>query len=157
MINSKNVNTSISYITSGEVIKKYYDKLAKKEFDNIKSVKLEELKNEYYTQYKEENITNTIPQSKWEKYSKAEDVESFVKLKLVKGSYKDVIISLRYKNDIPQFIDTMELTVEYSANLRNKGYKEKKVSDSKIIYENEEYQIIIMKEFDYLVIVMVKL
>ena len=46
---------------------------------------------------------------------------------------------------------------EYGANLKNKGYKEKQISNSKVIYENKKYQIIIMTEFDYLIIVMVKL
>ncbi len=34
-------------------------------------------------------------------------------LKLVKGSYKDNIISLRYKNDISDYIDTMQFASEY--------------------------------------------
>ena len=92
-----------------------------------------------------------------QEYSNVENINEMIDLKLIKGSYKDGIISLRYKNDIKNYIDTMQFAAKYIENLKIKGYKQKYTSDSKVIYENEKYQIIIMEEFDYLIIVMVKL
>ena len=54
-------------------------------------------------------------------------------------------------------MDAMQVASEYRENLRSKGYEEKIISDSKIIYHNEKYQIVLMNEFDYLIVVMVKL
>ena len=42
-------------------------------------------------------------------------------------------------------------------HLKKVGYEEKKLSDSKAIYENGKYKIIVFSEFDYLIIVMVML
>lgn len=157
MINSKTVNTSISYATNIDIIKEYYSKLSAIKHENIKSVSFQELKNRYYIQFKEENEFNNIPENKWNEYLKVENAKDLIKLKLIKGSYKDGIITLRFKNDILDYIDTMQFTTEYINNLKNKGYIEKLKTDSKTIYENGKNKIIIMKEFDYLIIVMVKL
>lgn len=157
MINSKNMNTSLSYATNIDTIKAYYDKFLNIDNENIKSVSFDELKEKYYIKYKEEKVVNNIPNKKWEEFNKAENVEETIKLKLVKAFYKENMISLRYKNNVSEYIDTMQLIVQYRNNLKEKGYTEKNVSDSKIIYENEKNRIIIIKEFNYLIIVMVKL
>ncbi len=157
MINSKSVNTSISTATEMNVLNEYYKKFSNIKYDEIKAISFETLKENYYIKYSEEKIINNIPQDKWEQYSKAESADDFIKLNLVKASYKDKIISLRYKNDVSNYVDTMQFAMEYRANLQNNGYKEKNISNSKVIYENEKYQIFIMSEFDYLIIVMVKL
>jgi len=157
MINSKTLNTSISFATDVKILKEYYDKFVAKNYDDIKCVTFEDMKENYYIKYSEEKIINDIPQDKWDEYLKVENIDEKLELNLIKGSYKDGIISLRYKNDISNYIDTMQFAAEYRENLKNKGYTEKIISDSKIIYENNEYQIIIMTEFDYLIVVMVKL
>ena len=51
----------------------------------------------------------------------------------------------------------MQLAITFKEQLLEDGYKEVLNSSTKCIYENEEYKIIIMDEFDYLIIVMVKL
>lgn len=157
MINSKNMDASLSYTTNIDTIKAYYDKFSNLGYENIKSIPFEELKEKYYIHYEEEKIVNTIPDKKWKEYNKVENVEDTIKLKLVKAFYKDKMISLRYKNDAAEYIDTMQLISQYRESLKNKGYSEKNISDSKVIYENKENRIIIIKEFDYLIIVMVKL
>ena len=156
MINSKTVNTSISYMTNLDVIKEYDEKFAEVRYEEIKSIPFQELKEKYYIPYQEEAVINTIPQEKWNEYEKVENAQELISLKLVKGSYQDKIMTLRYKNDISEYIDTMQLVAEYQENLIQKGYQEKKISDSKIIYEKGKNQIIIKKEFDYLILVMVK-
>ena len=156
MLNSKSINTSISYITRASIIQEYFKMFNELNYDDIKSTTFETLKNNYYIKYNEEKEINNIPDDKWTEFSKLENIDENISLKLVKGNYADGIISMRYKNEIPQYIDTMQLAYSYIENLKNKGYKEINISDSKAIYENEKYQIIITSEFDYLIIVMVK-
>ena len=105
----------------------------------------------------EQNILDNNKNDENDKYSKVEDAEEMINLNLVKASYVDGIITLRYKNDILEYVDTMQFAEKYRENLKNRGYEEIYISDTKIIYENEKNQIIIMKEFDYLIIVMVRL
>lgn len=157
MINSKAFNKSISFATNIDIIKKYYDKFNTENYDDVKATSFDVLKKNYYIKYSEEKLINNIPEREWRKFKKIEDIEKTIGLKLIKGSYKEGIISLRYKNEVSSYINTMMFADEYGANLKNKGYKEKQISNSKVIYENKKYQIIIMTEFDYLIIVMVKL
>lgn len=157
MINSKLLNSSISFATNIDILKEYYNKFSQINYDDIKAVPFNVLKENYYIKYTDENISNNIPQNKLNEFSNVENAKEMIKLNLIKSSYKNQIISLRFKNDIPNFIDTMQFALDYRANLKDKGYQEKVVSDSKYIYYNEKYQIIIMKEFDYLIVVMVKI
>ena len=157
MINSKLLNSSVSFATKGDILKEYYKKLTTTNYEEIKAIPFEELKENYYIKYNNETIVNNIPEDKLQEYSNIENISEMIDLKLVKGSYKDGIISLRYKNDIKNYIDTMQFATKYIENLKIKGYEQKYTSDSKVIYENEKYQIIIMEEFDYLIIVMVRL
>ena len=78
-------------------------------------------------------------------------------MELVKASYKDGIVSLRYKNNISDYISSMQLAASFKEQLVKDGYKEITNNPTKTIYKNNKYQVIIMDEFDYLIIVMVKL
>lgn len=157
MINSKTINTSISKVTKAEIIKEYYNKLKEKDYDDINAITFNELKENYYIKYSEEKEVNNITEKRWKQFNEVENIEDFIDLKLIKGSYKDGIISLRYKNEISDYMDTLMFAEEYKNNLKNKGYIENNISDSKSLYENENYQIIIMTEFDYLIIIMIKI
>lgn len=155
---SKSINSSISMAINVDVIKEIQDKFNSLDFNTIKTISFEELKNEYYyTKYNEEKVINSIPKNKWNKYKKIGNIEKNINLELIKASYKDGIISLRYKNNISNYISSMLLSVSFKEQLIQDGYKEILNSESKCIYENNKYQIIIMDEFDYLIIVMVKL
>lgn len=157
MLNSKTLNSSISFATKTDILKEYYLKFSNKEQSDIECISFDKLKENYYTKYNEEKVFNNIPENKWNKYSKVENINDYIEMTLVKASYVDGIISLRYKNDISNYIDTMQLASGYMENLKNKGYEEKNISSSKAIYQNKKYQIILMTEFDYLIVVMVKL
>lgn len=157
MLNSKTLNSSISFATKTDILKEYYLKFSNKEQSYIECISFDELKENYYTRYNEEKVFNNIQENKWNKYSKAENINDYIEMTLVKASYVDGIISLRYKNDISNYIDTMQWASAYMENLKNKGYEEKNISSSKAIYQNKKYQIILMTEFDYLIVVMVKL
>ena len=85
------------------------------------------------------------------------DIENNIKMELVKANYDNGIVSLRYKNKISDYISGMQLAASYKEQLVKDGYQEILNSSSKCIYQNKKYQIIIMDEFDYLIVVMVKL
>ena len=76
---------------------------------------------------------------------------------IVKSSYKNKVLSLRYKNSVKEYIPTMQLVSSFTNKLKEQGYKKISESNTNIIYKNNKYQITIMEEFDYLIIVMVKL
>lgn len=155
---SKSINSSISMAINVDVIKEVQDKFNSVEFNTIKTISFEKLKSEYYyTKYNEEKVINSIPKNKWNKYKKIGNIEENINLELIKANYKDGIVSLRYKNNISNYISSMLLSASFKEQLIQDGYKEKLNSTSKCIYENNKYQIIIMDEFDYLIIVMVKL
>lgn len=155
---SKSTNTSISLTINSEVLKEIQNKFNSISRAKIDAISFKELKEKYYyVKYNEENIKNSIPKWKWKTYSKIGNVKERIKLKLVKASYKDGIVSLRYKNSISQYINSMQLATDFRDQLMKDGYKEILNTTSKSIYKNKNYQVIIMDEFDYLIIVMVKL
>ena len=153
---SKTTNSSISIAVNSAVLKEIQDKF--NGLDNIDSITFEELKEKYYYEkINNENIKNSIPKYKWRKYSKIGNIENTIKMELVKASYKDGIVSLRYKNNISDYISSMQLAASFKEQLVKDGYKEITNNPTKTIYKNNKYQVIIMDEFDYLIIVMVKL
>ena len=153
---SKTTNSSISIAVNSAVLKEIQDKF--NGLDNIDSITFEELKEKYYYEkINTENIKNSIPKYKWRKYSKIGNIENTIRMELVKASYKDGIVSLRYKNNISDYISSMQLAASFKEQLVKDGYKEITNNNSKTIYKNNKYQVIIMDEFDYLIIVMVKL
>lgn len=155
---SKSTNTSISVAINSEVLKEIQNKFNSISQDKIDTISFKELKEKYYyVKYNEENIDNNIPKGKWKTYSKIGNVEEKIKLELIKASYKDGIVSLRYKNSISNYISGMQLATDFRDQLMKDGYEEILNTTSKSIYKNKKYQVIIMDEFDYLIIVMVKL
>lgn len=155
---SKSTNTSISIAMNSEVLKEIQNKFKSLSFDKIETISFNELKEKYYyVKYNSENIKNSIPKGKWKTYSKIGNIEDTIKLELVKASYKDGIVSLRYKNSISQYINSMQLATDFKSKLISDGYEQVVNSSSKSIYKNKKYQVIIMDEFDYLIVVMVKL
>ncbi len=155
---SKSTNASVSIAINSEVLKEIQNKFANMNFHDIESISFTELKEKYYyVKYDDESIMNTIPKNKWKEYSKIGNIEKTINLELVKASYKDGIVSLRYKNGISKYINSMQLSIDFKEQLLNDGYKLIMDNTSKVIYQNDKYQVIIMDEFDYLIIVMVRL
>lgn len=158
MNTSKQINSATSLAVTSNVLKEIQDKFLNNDFGSIKVISFEELKEKYYyVNYNEEVIENSIPKSKWNTYKKIGDIEDTISLELVKASYKDGVVSLRYKNDISNYISSMQLSSSFREELIKEGYKEVLTSGDKYVYENNKYQVIIMEEFDYLIVVMVKL
>ena len=157
MNNTKLVNTSISYVTSLNIISQYSKIFKEIDFEQIKSITFEELKEKYYIRFNDEKRTNNIPNSIWNKFNKVENLEECIPLELIKASYIDNTICLKYKNEINEYIGSIQLAADYIENLLNNGYYEVSISSTKSIYENKKYRITIMQEFDYLIVIMSKL
>jgi len=158
MMTSKSINSSISLSTNVNVLKDIQNKFNNIEFNKIESMTFEKLKSEYYyIRYDDEQITNNIKESTWKKYSKIGNIEKNIKLELKKASYKDGIVTLRYYNSISNYIDNMQFASEFKKELIKTNYKEILQSKEKSIYENNKYKVIIMSEFNYLIVIMVKL
>lgn len=155
---SKSTNASISIAVNSEVLKEVKEKFDNIDFDSIQVISFEKLKEDYYyLKYNNENVINNIPKKVLKKYLKIGDIENNIKLELVKVGYDNDVISLRYKNKISDYISSMQLAASYKEQLIKDGYQEIFSSSSKCIYQNKKYQIIIMDELDYLIVVMVKL
>ena len=158
MNTSKSTNASISMAINSETLKEAKEKFNNIDFDSIQTISFEKLKEDYYyLKYNNENVINTIPKRVWKKYSKIGDIENNIKLELVKANYDNGVVSLRYKNKISDYISSMQLAASYKEQLLKDGYKEVLNGNSKCIYQNNNYQVIIMNEFNYLIVVMVKL
>lgn len=158
MNTSKQINSSISYAINYQVLKEIQDKFNNVDFNSIKVVTFDELKEEYYyIKSNDEIISNNISNKKWNEYSKIGNIKETIKLKLLKASYDDNVVSLRYENTIKDYISSMDLALSFKNDLINSGYKEILDSETKAIYQNNKYKVIIMEEFNYLIIVMVKL
>lgn len=154
---SKSTNTSISMAVNSKALEEIKNKFNNIDFNSIKTISFEKLKENYYLKYNNENVINTISKRVWKKYSKIGDIENNIKLKLIKASYKDGIVSLRYKNGLEDYITSIQLSSSFREQLINDGYEEVLNSSTKCIYQNKKYQVIVMDEFDYLIVVMVKL
>ena len=158
MNTSRSTKVSVSLAVNSNVLKEIQNKFSSLNFDSIDTISFDSLKEKYYyVKLDEESIKNSIPKQKWETYSKIGDVSNTIKLELVKASYKDGIVSLRYKNSISKYISGMQLATSFKDKLINDGYKMVMNNSLKAIYKNDKYQVVIMDEFDYLIIVMVKL
>ena len=155
---AKQVNTSISIAVNANVLKEIQNKFANLDFNNLEAISFDSLKEQYYyTKYNDEVVKNNIPANRWDEYSKIGNIKESINLELVKANYEDGIVSLRYQNGISKYISSMQLASQFKNNLLENGYTEVLNSSKKCIYEGKDYQVIIMEEFNYLIIVMVKL
>lgn len=155
---SKSTNSSISMSVNSKALEEIKNKLSNISFDNIETIAFDDLKEKYYyINYESEKIINSIPSSKWKKYKKIGNIENTIKLELVKANYDENVVSLRYYNSISKYISSMQLASLFKEKLQSDGYTQILDSSTKCIYTNKDFKIIIMTEFDYLIIVIVEL
>lgn len=158
MNTSKSIDTSISYAINSDILKEIIDKFSNVKYDDIKVISFNDLKEQYYYLKKSnEKIVNSIPSKKWQEYSKIGNINETINMELVKASYQDDIVSLRYKNHLSSYIDGLRVAYKFKEQLVNDGYKLVVNTKEKMIYQNNTYKVILMSQFDYLIVVMVKL
>ena len=154
---SKITNSSMTIANNSNILKEVQNKFKNENFDKMETVSFEKLKKNYYSNTKNETLKNSLPKKIWEKYSQIGDIENTIKLSLVKASYKDNIVSLRYHNGLSKYMKSMPLATSFKQNLLKDGFKLITQSDKKSVYRSDKYQVVIMEQFDYLIVVMVKL
>lgn len=156
------INTSIS-INSSTSIAKYtinlqdlQENFSKNPSSDIEYISFADLKENYYIK-NQEIISKNIKEKDWNEFSKIGDIQNSIKLDLIKAHYIDGIVSLRYLNNYSKYSSSMIFVKNFEQILVSQGYKNILTNSKKIIYENNNYRIIIMEEFDYLIVIMVKL
>lgn len=152
---SKSVNNGLSIADKVNILTDTVSKI-NNPFSDIKSATFETLKQNYYTGKASEIINNNIPKSKWNKFKKIGDIENKIYLELIKANYANNSVSLRYKNEAPDFISSMNSASSFITELKNQGFSQSYDSDIKKIFDRKDYEVIIMDEQEYLIIVMVK-
>lgn len=153
----KLIESELSSASSIEQLMSLQSELKSTKFKDIKATSLEEVRKDYfYKAQNKEQIENTISPKIWKKYKSFGDVENLIALDLVKTSYYDGILSLRYLNPTSMYVDNLDYANEFIGTLKEKGYKLISQSKEKIVYKKGSKKAIIMSEFDYLIIVLVK-
>lgn len=105
---------------------------------------------------KEETVKINISDELYNNYRGVGDVDHTVSMKPVKVAAYNGIISFRYVNDLYKAIDSMDMALDFRMELERSGYKLVIDSDKKKIYEGDEYKVVLLKEFNYLIIVIIE-
>ena len=69
-----------------------------------------------------------------------------ISLPLIKASLVDDILSLRYKNEIGNMLDSLYLVSSYTSQLEKENYTLIYQSNNKMIYTADDYRVIKMKK-----------
>jgi len=157
MNSSKITGSYFSKAYSNDVFIELQNKFKTLDINNISYISFEELKNSYYVQYGADKIINNIDDKVWNKYKKIGNLENNISLELIKASYKDSVLSLRYKNKLSSVFDNMSLASAFIKQLKIDGYEEKINNSIKKVYSNNKYRVTIMSDFDYLIIVIAEI
>ena len=153
---SDQLHSELSYANSTDYLINLQKILMSQSFESIKCTPLIDFKDNYYIKYTEEKTYNNVPKRKLNKLTKIGNLNENVKLKLVKASYYDHILSLRYAANSSSSINSMYFIASYIEELENEGYRLTKDDNNQKTYENGDYKIVIKESFDYLVIVIVE-
>lgn len=150
------INSELSYANSTDYLKKLQEILNSQNYTYISYTLLDTFKQDYYTDITEEKKYNNIENEVWDEYRKIGDLGNKIKLSLIKASYVDKIVSLRYKNSANNLIDSMYLVSDFTETLVKDGYEYTYSDEYKKIYENNKYKIIIKNSLDYLIILIME-
>ena len=150
------INSELSYANSTDYLIKLQNLLKAQSFDQIKYKTLEEFKNVYYKKYNNEKKYNNISDEELNNIKNKYYLNN-INLDLIKSSSKDNIISLRYKNNVTNLLDTMYLINDYYVILDEKGFKLIRDEADKKVFINDKQEIIIKETFDYLIIIIMEL
>ena len=147
-------NSPSSFAVPYESLKEIKDKFSSMNFNDIKTISFEELKKDFYVSYGTEEKKDEISESTWKKVDEITNISNNIHMPIVKSNYQNGIVSIRYKNNISN-IRPMKMSEGFRNDLLSNGYKETLFSDKKCIYEKGNYQVIIIEEFNYLIVIMV--
>lgn len=149
--------SELSYANSTDYLKKLQVNLINMEYSNIRYTLLDTFKQNYYLDIYDEEIINNVNSKTWDKFKRIGKLEKTITLDLIKASYTDKVLSLRYKNDTAGMIDSLYLVSNYTRELVKEGYKLTYQDNNKTIYSNKKYKIIIKDNLNYLIILIMEL
>ena len=150
------INSSISNANSTDYLIEVQKRLIAKDFDKIDCTSVKEFKDKYYYSYTEEKRIDNVSKKVWDEYKKQGDLENTIQLDILKKSYKDGILSIRYKNSVYGSLDTLLMTAAFEDSLLKDNYKLIYETSTKRIYESEKYRVVIKESLDYLIIIMME-
>jgi hypothetical protein len=151
------INSSISVANSTNYLIDIQQKLNNKQFGEIYSINVQEFKNKYYYHVNKEEKIDNVDNKVWKKYKDIGDIENTIPIDFVKRIYKDGILSIRYKNTIYGSLDSMFITMGFEEKLVNDGYKLTYNNNTKRIYENKKYRVIIKEDLDYVIVLLMEI
>ena len=155
---AQSVNSSISIAYSTNDLISLKEKLDKSNFETISAISFEDLKQKYYyNKNNSEIIDNQLKNNIWNEYKVIGDIENTINLNLKKASYYNNIISLRYENDVYEYINSIDMASSFISKLKDSGYKLTYKSDKKYVFKNEKYKVTIMDEYNSLIILITKI
>ena len=150
------LSSELSYANSTDYLIKLQDLLNTTGYNDIRTKDISIFKDKYYNKITKEVEYQEVDKAIWNKLTSIGSLEDTIKLPLIKASYKDKILSIRYKNEAINSLDTMYLVKDYTSNLENEGYKKTYLKYNKMIYQNRKYKIIIKEDLDYLIILIME-
>jgi len=148
--------SDLSFANSTNYLKKLQDILNKQPYDKINTSSLSTCKENFFLNMEEETIYNKVDNETWNKYKSIGNIEKNIALPLVKASYKDNILSLRYQNKTNNLLDSMYLIADTIEELKQEGYTLTYEDKYKKIIQNNTYKIIIKENMNYLILLILK-
>ena len=148
---NNSVNSVVSVANSTNYLIDVQKELKRRDYKDIKSSSFQEFKSNYYHKYNNEIEYNDIPKNIWNKYKKS--LDKINNIKLVKASYTDNLLSLRYKNEINNVFNSLYFLDDYIKDLESNNYKIIYQEDNKIIYSKKNKKVIIKQYLDYINII----
>ena len=125
------------------------------DFSTIKTVKFDELKENFFTKLETIKEEDNLSESKWKEIDDLTGIKNNLALKLVRSNYDNGMVTLRYKNLFGDNDDILLSTTSFRESLMKKGFTEDSIGITKMVYKKDNKRVIIMKDFEYIVIMMV--
>ena len=150
------LNAELSFGNSTNYLVDIQKQLVDSKFMDIKYTPVEGFKDFYYSNFVEEKEYNNIPNKIWDKYKEIGKIEDKIKLDIIKASYKDNILSLRYRNKASESLDSIYLVSDFIEELTNDGYEVVHSEKRKTILENKNYKIVIKDNDKYLIVLIME-
>jgi len=150
-------NALLSNYASSTYLVNIQNKINSSSFNSLPVMNITTLKSQYYYgKYQEETVKINVSEELYNNYRGIGDVSNTVSLEAVKVAAYNGVISFRYVNDVYSTIDTMDMALDFRMQLEKSGYKLKINSENKKYYESYQYDVVILTEFNYLIIIIVE-
>lgn len=149
--------SELSYANSTDYLAGLQGDLHNYSYSDVRYVLLDTFKQNYYLDFHEEIVSNNVSSKVWKKFKNIGNIEKNITLDLVKSSYVDGVLSLRYKNKVSNMLDSLYLVSNFTDELTKQGFKQVYKDDDKLIYTNKEYKIIIKNSLNYLIVLIMEI